>query len=877
MEVANTSFNLGDAGSSNVDTSSSISNGINGSQQTSYQTSINTGSYQSNGTYTGAETETYDLSGSTTEDNRNVIQRVGDWISDAANSVYETGANIVSDAYSWIVGGLKGIGSTLEETAANLASDVGTFAAKVGSAFLDGYTALMSTEAVIATSVVSGVAKLGEHFVDVALWCGGKISEGRAYVAGTIVGLFDKDLGDAIKNAGHQANQQMKEWIEFDAVGEANKWFYENTGLGRWINDNSLMKYDSEAAMKIRGITEKAAEFAAATALTIATGGAATFAIGALYGIGKQAESTYQQHGTDTTLLQEAGILGSGALTGLSWLVKGKLGAGFLEIGKTAAEVGIKEVISQISKDVLTKDFWMKALKEGLTGANGVGNYAASAMMTGEDIIPYLNGEKPWDAKAIGHIALCYLKNLGYNVAEDALRGYISGFSSEKAIESITESASKIDGEMSEVELEGITAGVTKVDTDTASKVTDELSETDLERVTAGTPKSYEIDTDIQIEKVTKEPIIEEVSSHPLIETNSRVREIAKEYSDNIEELTKNGVSVEDYFKARGIEISDPSMRFEVISLTGDPSPVLLDTISAHIKNDCGLKERDFNQIMKIMYEYNSTGDSSKNIERLDNAVRGYLRSINLDSDNVEEIMKTVRFLGINNSLIDVNELYEASKYLLSDDLADTVGKIMSDFDGSYAARLASNITETERTMMRLYTYKDGADYYKALMKGESPDPSIIQQVYKNIYGTMEGYNPIFETTEPLVEFIDKNRIDKTTVISRLALDLNGVSKKKEFQVGQTYKISSLLSATGSAEDAANIAAEWSKSKIKLEIIAPAGSRVAYIEGLSDVSNYFQNEFLIGPNQILTIISEAIIDKVGKKPMTIIRCLLSEE
>ena len=445
MEVANTSFNLGDAGSSNVDTSSSISNGINGSQQTNQSSSINTGSYQSNGIYTGAETETYDLSVEAAEDNRNVIQRVGDWISDTAASAYETGANIVSDAYSWIAGGLKGIGSTLEETAANLASDVGTFAAKVGSAFLDGYTALMSTEAVIATSVVSGVAKLGEHVVDVALWCGGKVAEGRAYVAGTIVGLFDKDIGDAIKNAGHQASQQMKEWIEFDAVGEANKWFYESTDLGRWINDNSYMKYDSEAAMKIRGISEKAAEFAAATALTIATGGLATFAIGALYGIGKQAESTYQRNGTDTTLLQEAGILGSGALTGLSWLAKGKLGAGFLEIGKAATEVGVGEIVSKISKDILTKDFWLKAFKDGLTGVNGLGNYAASAMMTGEDIIPYLNGEKPWDAQAIGTIALAYLKNLGYNVAEDALRGYIGSFNSDKAIREITEATSKIE------------------------------------------------------------------------------------------------------------------------------------------------------------------------------------------------------------------------------------------------------------------------------------------------------------------------------------------------------------------------------------------------------------------------------------------------
>ncbi len=431
MDPLNTDLNLGGNSNPTIDTSSSINSVTNPITNPS---DINTNNYQNPNDYSESQVEEVDLSGEIAPDNQNVFQKAGSWISNAANSVYNTGAEIVNDIKTWASTNLLGAGSTLEETAANLASDVGTIVSKLGSIFIDSVKTLKSTEAVIATSVVSGVAKLVEHFADLSLWCRGKLIEGQSYVAGTIVGLFNKDTGDAIKNAGHQANQQMKEWIEFDAVGAANKWFYESTDLGRWINDNSLVKYDSEVAMKIRELSEKAAEVAAATALTVATGGAATFAIGALYGIGKQAERTYQRNGTDTSLLQELGIVGSGALTGLSWMANGKLVKGLLEVAKTAAAIGTKQVINKISKDILTKDFWLKAFKDGLTGANGVGNHIASAMMTGEDIIPYLNGEKPWDAGAICHIALCYLKNLGLNVAEDALRGYLGNFNSQTVI-----------------------------------------------------------------------------------------------------------------------------------------------------------------------------------------------------------------------------------------------------------------------------------------------------------------------------------------------------------------------------------------------------------------------------------------------------------
>ncbi len=441
MNLSQTNVDFQNDSNTNIDTSSAINSSAINSNTPTYDTS----NYQTSNPSGGYNVEEFDLTEEVPVDNRNILQKAGDWIVDAAvtagdwivdtaNTIYDTGAEIVNDIKTWAETNLLGIGSTLAETAANLAADVVTIGSKLASVFAEGYARLVSTGAVITTSIVSGVGKVAEGIVDGIAWAEGKIIRGGSWLIGKVAGLFSSEAEQSITEFGKSFEQASKEFMAVDWIGKANDWFYQTTGLGKLINEYSYMKYDSEAAKKIREISQKAAEFAAATALTIATGGLATFAVGALYGMGKAGESTYQRNGTDTSLLQELGIAGSGALTGISWLATGKLGKGLLEVGKTAAAIGTKQVISQISKDVLTKDFWMKAIKEGLTGANGVGNHIASAMMTGEEFIPYLTGEKPLDAKAVAHLALMYVKNLGLNVAEDALRGYLGNFNSQKII-----------------------------------------------------------------------------------------------------------------------------------------------------------------------------------------------------------------------------------------------------------------------------------------------------------------------------------------------------------------------------------------------------------------------------------------------------------
>ena len=280
----------------------------------------------------------------------------------------------------------------------------------------DVFASVGATLAVGTTSVLSGVLDIVEGLGDGVVW-----------VASKAVGIVSPD-----------AEEAMKEFIARDLVTEANEWLYEETEFGRAINDASYMKYDSDTAQGIRSVTTTVTEIAAATALTVATGGAAApLVVGTAVGLGKAAESTYQTHGTDTTLMQELGIGLSGALNGLSWMANGKLGQGALNILKDSAALGFKSVVSGILKEMQSLDFWKKALKEGLSLKNGQGkvnfnalmNYLTSAFGTAGTLTPYITGEEEFDATAALKLVGTYASYLGFNVLEDIFRDFIGNYS----------------------------------------------------------------------------------------------------------------------------------------------------------------------------------------------------------------------------------------------------------------------------------------------------------------------------------------------------------------------------------------------------------------------------------------------------------------
>jgi len=350
MDTANTNVNMSDSGgSTTVNTSSSINTSTTG--ESSSDTSVNTSSYQTSNTGDTTEVEEVDLSAeqeetlptpqaSTTSqieqaDSKEVKSKLGEFL-DGVGNFFKSGAKVVSNVVSYIGGALKGIGKSLVETACNVASNVKSILAKVKEAWDAGPIAFLSTGAVVFTSIVSGVAKLGEHILlDGVAWAGGKVVKGATWLLGSMVGWFNEDAGDWIKDKGDQINQGIKGFVEVDWVGKANELIYERTGLGRFVNENSVIKYDSEEALGIRNFSEKVGVFVAATAATVLTGGAAAVALplllGFMYGSGKKAEQTYQEKGIETSAKDEWLIALSGAKGAVEWYAKGKMGANFLQ------------------------------------------------------------------------------------------------------------------------------------------------------------------------------------------------------------------------------------------------------------------------------------------------------------------------------------------------------------------------------------------------------------------------------------------------------------------------------------------------------------------------------------------------------------------
>ncbi len=421
----NTSVNF-DTTSGTTNTSSSIDS-----------TGASTGSSSSaitQTTRTSAETETMDLGFATEQaeqESKSFGEQVGDFFSGLWSDIKDTGAKIVEGGkavVNWAIDGIVDLGSKISEACVNLASNVTNI---IGGALKwahDTYISLQCTMTVITTSVVSGLADIVEGLVDGLAWCGGWLVEGCTWLVGSVVGWFNDDAGQSVKDWGHQANQDVKQFIATDWVGVANDWFYQDTAVGRYINENSYLEYDSKLAQGIRSITETVGEVVIATVLTIFTGGAATFAFGALNAIGDSAESTYQQNGTETSLWQELMIGGSGVLGGLSAMGTGKLGAGFVNIAKDIVSLGAKEVLGAMLKKFADPKFLASELKRALWSKDAIGNYVGTAMMTSEDFIPYLNGEKEFSLSAIFDIGGHFIHNLAFNVAEDIASEFVMNY-----------------------------------------------------------------------------------------------------------------------------------------------------------------------------------------------------------------------------------------------------------------------------------------------------------------------------------------------------------------------------------------------------------------------------------------------------------------
>lgn len=266
---------------------------------------------------------------------------------------------------------------TLKEYSANLYTKINSASAVVGTAeklgwsenkdfadnLSDSIEIIGSSAVVVATSVKSGMAGLEEDIVDGALWLG------TAAVTGTAT-LFGEE------EWANNAQDTMMDVISYDVVGEANKALYEKTSLGRKINEKSILKYDSEVAQNIQSVSTKATEVAAATALTVATGGVAApvaalivGGTGFLVGAGDKAQEDFSKDNRNFWENSKE-IAISGGIKAVEFYSEGQMGAGAINaVGAIKSAGGVKNLFSSI-KTVLANGegslFTKDAFKNGI-------------------------------------------------------------------------------------------------------------------------------------------------------------------------------------------------------------------------------------------------------------------------------------------------------------------------------------------------------------------------------------------------------------------------------------------------------------------------------------------------------------------------------
>lgn len=146
---------------------------------------------------------------------------------------------------------------------------------------------MLATGAVVVEKVYSGVAKIAEY-----------IDDGMTMLT-TLTAAPGARIVDAVygTNYADEMWESTMDYVSIDRVGNMEKLFFEGTDIGKKINDNSLLKYDSKGAELIKNISVKGVEMAAATIITIATGGTAAplvaAGVGFLEGFGKGGEDRF--------------------------------------------------------------------------------------------------------------------------------------------------------------------------------------------------------------------------------------------------------------------------------------------------------------------------------------------------------------------------------------------------------------------------------------------------------------------------------------------------------------------------------------------------------------------------------------------------------
>lgn len=212
----------------------------------------------------------------------------------------------------------------------------------------DNIKTLQATNAVVLEKVTSGILKIGEYIQDGTIMLK---TTGASVITLGIDAVFGTNYTDDMW-------ESTMDYVAIDQVGNIEKDFYENTSLGKELNDESILKYNSKGAESIKNVSKKVGEMVAATAITVATGGAAAplvaAGIGFLEGTGQGGEKYFSmtdENGNYTNRsVKDIGLSYlEGIQKGAEWYVSGQVGSGIYN--------GVKSFVNpaSITREVASK------------------------------------------------------------------------------------------------------------------------------------------------------------------------------------------------------------------------------------------------------------------------------------------------------------------------------------------------------------------------------------------------------------------------------------------------------------------------------------------------------------------------------------------
>ena len=301
-----------------------------------------------------------------------------------------------------------------------------------------------ATVATTVASVLTGIGDLGEKIVDGVTWCGAKITEGVTFVAAKVLDAYGHgEAAENVMNWREKMKTDVADFIATDHVKDVEAKFFENTEIGQKINDASYLKYDSKVAQGISSVTEKVAEFAAATAITVATGGAgvgsfaAVFGAGFLAGVGGSAEKNYSEikeaGGQPSLDDKAANILFDGIGSGLSWYAQGQMGKGAVEAMQAVSQVGGTAFKNQMLNGIKEgfANFKSMSAKERAAAMFSKGNFlsidnlADSGGVVADNVAAWINGDKELNWKTLLGAGVELFGTMGLNCITGGIMGQV--------------------------------------------------------------------------------------------------------------------------------------------------------------------------------------------------------------------------------------------------------------------------------------------------------------------------------------------------------------------------------------------------------------------------------------------------------------------